>query len=274
MDTYKMWIGGEWVAAGSGKTYDVVNPATEEVFTKVALGDASDVDKAVKAARKALPVWSGKSQDERTRVLNEMARVMRERLPELAELDCTDHGTPIKMAYGMVGGGAPQLEWAAQATRAIMGEYIPTGRPTLFYLRPEPVGVCSLIIPWNGPLNMAITKAAQALAVGNTVVIKPPSIDSTTTLKWAEIIQKVDLPPGTINIVTGPGGTVGEAMASHPDVDLVSFTGSCETGKRIMALASETVKRVSLELGGKNPFILLKDAPLDMAINKPPCARR
>ena len=141
----------------------------------------------------------------------------------------------------------------------------------MFWLKREPVGVCALIIPWNGPLAMLITKMAQALAVGNTCVIKPPSIDSITSLKFAEILEKCELPAGTVNIVTGPGSTVGEAMASHPDVAMVSFTGSCETGKRIMELASKTVKRVSLELGGKNPFIVLSDANLDIAVN---CAVR
>ncbi|MFA5308670.1 MAG: aldehyde dehydrogenase family protein [Dehalococcoidales bacterium] len=272
MDSYKMWIGGEFVDAASGQTYKVVNPATEEEITRLPLGGKEDVAKAVAAAKNAFPVWSKKSQDERTNILNQIAVTMREYIPELAMLDTLDHGTPGKMAVGMMMGGPKQLEWAGQASRALMGEYIPSSRAnTAFWLKREPVGVCALIIPWNGPLAMLITKMAQALAVGNTCVIKPPSIDSITSLKFAEILAKCNLPAGTVNIITGPGGTVGEAMATHPDVALVSFTGSCETGKRIMELASKTVKRVSLELGGKNPFIVLADASLDMAVN---CAVR
>ncbi len=272
MSNYKMWIGGEFVEAASGKTYKVVNPATEEEIARLPLGDKADVDKAVAAAKKAFPEWSKKSQDDRTIILNKMAELMRGAIPELAKLDTMDHGTPGKMAIGMMMGGPKQLEWAGQAARALMGEYIPSSRAsTVFWLKREPVGVCALIIPWNGPLAMLITKMAQALAVGNTCVIKPPSIDSITSLKFAEIMAKCGLPAGTVNIVTGPGGTVGEALASHPDVAMVSFTGSCETGKRIMELASKTVKRVGLELGGKNPFIVLEDANLDMAVA---CATR
>jgi acyl-CoA reductase-like NAD-dependent aldehyde dehydrogenase len=272
MSSYKMWIDNKWVEAASGKTYPVVNPATEEVIAQLPLADKADVDKAVAAAKKALPVWSKKPQDERTNILNKIAATMREYIPELAKLDTKDHGTPGKLATGMMMGGPKQLEWAGQAARALMGEYIPSSRAgTAFWLKREPMGVCALIIPWNGPLAMLITKMAQALAVGNTCVIKPPSIDSITSLKFAEILEKCDLPAGIVNIVTGPGSTVGEAMASHPDVAMVSFTGSCETGKRIMELASKTVKRVSLELGGKNPFIVLADANLDMAVN---CAVR
>jgi acyl-CoA reductase-like NAD-dependent aldehyde dehydrogenase len=272
MLTPKMWIDNKSVDAISGKTYKVVNPATEEEIAQVPLADKADVDKAVAAAKRALPVWSKKSQDERTEILNKMAAINREYIPELAKLDTMDHGTPAKMAFGMMMGGPRQLEWSGQAARALMGSFIPAAQPkTAFWLKREPMGVCALIIPWNGPLNMLITKMSQALATGNTCVIKPPSIDSITSLKFAEVIEKCNLPPGTVNIITGPGGTVGEALASHPDVAMVSFTGSCETGKRIMELASKTVKRVSLELGGKNPYIVLPDANLDMAVN---CAVR
>jgi betaine-aldehyde dehydrogenase len=269
MQTYKMWIDNKWVEASSGKTYKVINPATEEEIALLPLGDKKDIDKAVGAAKKAFPIWSKKSQDERTGILNRMAALMKKHATELARLDTMDHGTPAKMALGMMIGSAEQLEWAGQASRALMGEYIPSPQAnTAFWLKREPVGVCALIIPWNAPLAMLITKMAQALAVGNTCVVKPPSIDSITSLKFAEILEECLLPEGTVNVVTGPGGTVGEAMATHPDVAMVSFTGSCDTGKRIMELASKTVKRISLELGGKNPFIVLEDANLDMAVKK------
>jgi acyl-CoA reductase-like NAD-dependent aldehyde dehydrogenase len=269
MQNYKMWINGKWVNAISGKTYTAVNPATEEEFAQLPLGGKEDVDKAVAAAKKAFPKWSQKSQDERTNTINQIAATMKDYIPELAKLDTLDHGTPIKMAYNNMAGGVKQLEWAGQASRALMGEFIPSSRSgTTFWVKREPIGVCALIIPWNGPLSMLIMKMSQALAVGNTCVIKPPSIDSTTSLKFAEILEKCDLPEGTVNIVTGPGETVGEAIAAHPDVGMISFTGSSETGKRIMELASKTVKRTTLELGGKNPFIVLSDANMDMAVNK------
>ncbi|NLE08450.1 MAG: aldehyde dehydrogenase [Dehalococcoidales bacterium] len=269
MITPKMWIGSRWVNASSGKTHRVLNPATEEEIAQVPLGDERDVGKAVAAAKKAFPVWSKKSQDERTDTINRIAVKLREYADELTRLDVMDHGTPIRNAAGMAESGAKQLEWAAQAARAMMGEYIPShSANSVFWLKREPVGVCSLIIPWNGPLAMLITKLSQVLATGNTCVIKPPSIDSLTSLKFAEILEQCGLPEGTVNIVTGPGGTVGEAMATHPDVGMVSFTGSGETGKRIMELAAKTVKRVSLELGGKNPYIVLPDANIEMAVAK------
>ncbi len=268
MLTPKMWIDNKWVNAFSGKTYKVVNPATEEEIAQVPLADKADVDKAVAAAKKALPVWSKKTQDERTAIINNMAVVLKEFGASIGKLDTMDHGTPHRMAFGMAMGSSAQLEWSAQAARALMGEYIPASRKqTMFWLKREPIGVCALIIPWNAPLPMLITKMSQALAVGNTCVIKPPSIDSLTSLEFAKVLEKCNLPEGTVNIITGPGGTVGEALASHPDVGMVSFTGSCETGKRIMELASKTVKRLSLELGGKNPYIVLPDADLNRAAN-------
>ncbi len=266
MLTPKMWIDNKWVDAESGKTYKVYNPATEEEIAQVPMADERDVNRAVAAAKKALPVWSSKTQDERTAIINNMANVLKEFVPGIAKLDTLDHGTPHRMAFGMAMSSTAQLEWSAQAARAMMGEYIPASRKqTMFWLRREPIGVCALIIPWNAPLAMLVTKMSQALATGNTCVIKPPSIDSLTSLEFAKVLEKCNLPEGAVNIITGPGGTVGEALASHPDVGMVSFTGSCETGQRIMELASKTVKRLSLELGGKNPYIVLPDADLNKA---------
>jgi acyl-CoA reductase-like NAD-dependent aldehyde dehydrogenase len=148
-----------------------------------------------------------------------------------------------------------------------MGHTLPASPETLIYLQREPVGVVAIITPWNLPLLMIFQKLGPALALGNTCVIKPPSINSLTALKLAEIIEKLELPPGTVNVITGPGGTVGEALAAHHDVDMVAFTGSSETGKAIMSLASGTVKRLQLELGGKNPAIILDDADVNAAAN-------
>jgi betaine-aldehyde dehydrogenase len=268
MKEYKMWIGGHWVNSESGDMYTVVNPATEEEIAKVPLGDKADVDKAVAAARKAFPVWSKKTQAERSRIVNQIADAVRVNIQELVELDIIDHGTPRQRAPFSIQGAISNLEFAAQASRSLMGSVIPVRPTSTFYLQHEPVGVCGLIIPWNVPLTMICAKMGYALAVGNTCVVKPPSIDSLAALKLGEILEKLDIPPGTVNIITGPGGSVGEALASHPGIDLISFTGSSETGKAIMAMASKTVKRLTLELGGKNPFIVLKDADLDATVAK------
>ncbi len=263
-----MWVGGMWVDAASGETYDVVNPATEELIAKVPLGGKADVDKAVAAARAAFPAWSGKTQAERCRVVNRIANALREHVQELVDLDTLDHGTPKSRGRFSIFGAIENLEYAAQASRGLMGSVIP-GRPgATFFLQREPVGVCGLIIPWNVPLPMICAKMGYALVTGNTCVVKPPSIDSLVALKLGEILETLDLPAGAVNIVTGPGGTVGEAMAAHRGIDLISFTGSSETGKSIMAAASSTVKRLTLELGGKNPFIVLEDADVDFTVGK------
>jgi acyl-CoA reductase-like NAD-dependent aldehyde dehydrogenase len=268
MDAYRMWIGGDWVEARSGETYTVVNPATEEEIAQVPLGGREDVDRAVQAARGAFPAWSKKTQAERCAFINRVAAAFREHSRELAELDTLDHGTPTKKAMLGVSWAAECLEYAAQAGRALMGDVIPVKPGTMFFLQREPVGVCGLIIPWNVPLRMIAIKLGSALVAGNACVVKPPSVDSLVALKVGEILEKLDTPKGLVNIVTGPGHTAGEAMASHPDIDLISFTGSCEAGRSIMASASRTVKRLTLELGGKNPFIVLEDADLEAAVAK------
>jgi len=268
MQNYKMWVGGQWVSAQSGETYGVVNPATEEEIARVPLGNKPDVDRAVEAARKAFPQWSGTAQVERSRIVNAIAGTIRGHLAELAALDTLDHGTPKRRAMASTTYAAESLEYAAQASRAVAGDAIPIGKGTAFFRRLEPVGVCGLIIPWNVPLRVMCIKLGAALAMGNTCVVKPPSIDSLVILRLGEMLEELDIPAGVINIVTGPGETVGEAIASHSGVDLISFTGSCEAGKAIMASASQTVKRLTLELGGKNPFVVLEDADVDAAVSK------
>ena len=265
MKQYKMWIAGKWVDAESGKTYPVFNPATEAEIAQVPLGGKADVDKAVEAARKAFPIWSKKPQAERSEIAMKIAAILRENVKELGRIDTLEHGTPTKMAAFMAGAKFQDFEWAAYNARSLMGHTVPQSSDMLVYLQHEPIGVVALITPWNFPLSMILVKLAPALTLGNTVIIKPPSIESLSALKLAEILEKLELPPGTVNVVTGPGSTVGEALASHRGVDMVSFTGSCETGKAIMNLASQTVKRLHLELGGKNPVIILDDADINAA---------
>ena len=267
MSEYKMWIGGKWIGAESGKTYPVFNPANGMEIAQLPLGGKADVDKAVDAARKAFPIWSKKPQSERSQVAMKIASLLRENAKELGMIDTLDHGTPVKTAAATVAGKAVNFEWAAYNARSLMGHTVPLSPNELAYLQHEPIGVVALITPWNFPLSMILVKLAPALTLGNTCIIKPPSIDSLAALKLAELLEKLELPPGTINVITGPGSTVGESLASHRGVDMVSFTGSCETGKQIMALASQTVKRLHLELGGKNPVIILEDADINTAAN-------
>ena len=268
MKQHKMWIAGKWVDAESGKTYPVFNPATEVEIAQLPLGGKADVDKAVEAAKKAFPAWSKKSQAERSQIMGRIVVALKENAQELGRLELIDHGFPLKLANDFALMTARSFEWVAQAAGSLMtGDLIPTESNALAYVKREPIGVIAIITPWNFPLMMITDKLSAILAVGNTCVIKPPSIDSLSALKLAEILGKLDIPPGVVNVITGPGGTVGEALASHPDISMVAFTGSCETGKRIMELSSKTVKRVQLELGGKNPVIVLEDADVDMAVS-------
>ena len=268
MKEYRMWIGGKWVDAESGKTFTSTNPATEEVIGTLPLGDEQDVDKAVAAARAAFPIWSGKSVQERAVILNRITVSIRERIDELVDIHVRDHGSPGYIARLFAMSVPEHFQYAAEISKSVMGvEGVRPAPPEgLFYVSREPLGVCAGIIPWNIPY-MITAKIAAALATGNTCVIKPPSLVSLPALKIAEILSECkDLPEGAVNIITGPGRPVGEALAGHTGVDMVAFTGGYETGKAIMAAAGRTVKPVFLELGGKNPFIVLEDADLAEAI--------
>ncbi len=266
MQNYKMWIGGEWVDAVSGETFTTVNPATEEELSRVPLSGPKDVDKAVAAAQKAFPAWSKMKQSDRSKKISQIAAAIRENADDLAVIETLEHGTPVSDAKGMIMYAAEIVDYTAGASRTLMGEFVPAVPEVFTYLQRVPVGVSALIIPWNVPLLLMAVKLGPCIAVGNTCVIKPPSINSGIGLKLAQVLGKVDLPPGVINVITGPGGSVGGALASHPGIDLVGMTGSSETGKGIMSAASQTVKRLVLELGGNNPVLVLKDADVDAAV--------
>jgi acyl-CoA reductase-like NAD-dependent aldehyde dehydrogenase len=263
---YKMLIGGELVEAESGKTFPVINPATGEEFDRIPLGDKKEVDKAVAAARKAFPSWSQRPVQMRAEALRKIAAAIREKAPELINLDCLNHGTPINSARFETMAASFSFEGRAALGQSLelKGLDLDNG---LAYIQRQPFGVCALIIPWNGPLMPAADKMSSALIMGNTCVLKPPSIDSATCLVLGEIIAKLSdvIPPGVVNIITGSGEVAGNALASHPDINMVSFTGSSETGKSIMTAAGKTVKKLCLELGGKNPFIVMEDADIDAA---------
>jgi acyl-CoA reductase-like NAD-dependent aldehyde dehydrogenase len=266
MQKFQMYIGGKWVDAASGKTYRAINPATEEEVAEIPLGGKEDVDKAVAAAKQAFPLWSGIPQMERSRILMQLAELQRQNADELTKWEILDHGTPINLARMQSMFSSGNIEYCAEAARALMGSAPPPSPGGLTCVQREPIGVAAIIIPWNSPILMLTSKMGACLATGNTCVVKPSAIDSLVTLKYAEIISKLDIPPGTINVVTGPGGTVGNALATHPDIGFISFTGSSDTGKAIMAAGSSTLKRMQMELGGKNPFIVLEDADIDKII--------
>ncbi len=265
----KLLIGGEWQDAASGKTFETINPATEQVITRVAEGDAADVERAVLAARRAFESgpWSKMPGAERGRLLNRLADLIETNKKEIAALETLDNGKPFGdslradvpltiACYRYYAGWADKLH----------GKTIPVNGPYFCYTRHEPVGVCGQIIPWNFPLLMQAWKLAPALAAGCTVVLKPAEQTPLTALRIGELALEAGFPPGVINIIPGFGPTAGQALARHMDVDKAAFTGSTEVGKLIMKYAAESnLKRVTLELGGKSPNIVFADTDLDAA---------
>ena len=262
MDHHKLFIGGNWVDAESGRTFPVLNPATEEVIGEAALGGPADVDKAVRAAMDAFPGWSRRQQSERARIVYGIGAAVREAADDLIDLEVREHGTPITMARGFVAAAAESAEYQASISRALMGQVLNALPNATCYLQRVPIGVCAVITPWNVPLMMMVAMVTPALVTGNTVVLKPASVNSLLAVKFAQVLEKVGLPSGVMNLVTGPGGSVGEALAAHHGVDMIRFTGSSETGKEIMRVASQTAKKSVMELGGNNPVIVCEDADI------------
>jgi aldehyde dehydrogenase (NAD+) len=265
----KMLIGAKWVDSCSGKTFETINPATGEVITRIAEGDKEDVDLAVKAARKAFEggPWPRMDARDRGKILAKVAELIMKHLEELAVMETMDNGKPIAQSRAAdVPYTADTFFYYAGWADKIHGETIPVRGNFFNYTLREPVGVVGQIIPWNFPLLMAAWKLGPALACGNTVVLKPSKFTTLTCLRLGELIMEAGLPEGVLNIVTGPGETVGTALAQHPGVDKVAFTGETTTGKSIMRAASDTLKRVSLELGGKSPNIVFADADIESAI--------
>lgn len=253
--SYGLFIAGEFVD-GHGSAFKTVNPASEEVLAEIAEADDADVDRAVKAARRAFRGWSRMPGSERAKYLFRIARIIQERSREIAVLETIDNGKPIKESrdvdvpvaaahFFYYAGWADKLEYSGFGT--------------------TPVGVAGQVIPWNFPLLMLAWKIAPALACGNTVVLKPAETTPLTALLFAEICQQADLPPGVVNIVTGAGET-GRALVAHPDVDKVAFTGSTDVGRAIAKAVAGTDKKVTLELGGKAANIVFADAPVDQAV--------
>ncbi len=260
MDARKLFIGGKWVDAESGKTFPVLNPATEEQIGAAALADATDVDKAARAAAEAFPAWAAMTISQRAKLLYPLGAGIREAADELIDLEVREHGTPLNLARGFIHGAVDSAEFTVSLGRALMGQVLNAFPDATVYLKRVPIGVCAVITPWNVPLLMMGAMVVPALIAGNTVVLKPASVNSLLGVKFTEVMEKLGLPPGVMNLVTGPGGSVGEAMSSHPLVDMIRFTGASDTGKEIMRVASATAKKSVMELGGNNPVIVCADA--------------
>jgi aldehyde dehydrogenase (NAD+) len=268
VDRKHLFIDNEWRPASGGRTMEVINPATEEVIATVASADASDVDAAVAAARAALTgPWGKMSARDRGRLVRRLADRLLERADEVARLETLHNGKPIFESRQIeIPAAAECLEYYAGWADKVMGETIPVKGNYFTYTLREPLGVVAAIVPWNFPLLLATWKVAPALACGNTVILKPASQTPLTALALGEIAGEVGLPPGVLNVITGPGSTVGQAIVEHPGIDKIAFTGDTSTGKAIMRSAAETLKKITLELGGKSPNIVLPDADLDAAL--------
>jgi acyl-CoA reductase-like NAD-dependent aldehyde dehydrogenase len=264
----RLYIGGEWVDAASGATFEVEDPAREEVLTTVAEAEAADVDHAVRAAREAFEggEWRKMTARQRGKLLWRVAERLEERKDEFARVETLNNGKPLFESGIDMAMTIQTFEYYAGWTTKIEGETIPVSVPYQFnYTLREPIGVVGAIVPWNFPLMLASWKVAPALAAGCTVVLKPAPETPLTALLLADVASEVGLPPGVLNVVPGGGSTAGEALVSHPGVDKIAFTGSTEVGVRVAKVAADTVKRVSLELGGKSPNIVFADADLPIA---------
>ncbi|MGO9453223.1 MAG: aldehyde dehydrogenase family protein [Candidatus Binataceae bacterium] len=264
----QLLIGGKWVPAKSGKVFETINPANEEVLALAAEGDKADIDEAVKAARKAYEEgkWPSMNPHQRSRYLLKIADLIEAHADELATLETLNNGMAISLARGMVSGAADTFRYYAGWATKIYGETNPSDPSMFNFTLREPVGVCGQIIPWNGPIAMLAWKIAPALACGNVSVLKPAEQTPLTALRIGELILEAGIPEGVVNIVTGFGETAGAAIAAHPDIDKVAFTGSTEVGKLILQASAGNLKRVSLELGGKSPNVIFEDTDLEEAV--------
>lgn len=267
--TKKLYINGEFVAATAGATFESLNPADGNVLATIAKGGKADIDKAVAAARKAFDTgeWRTMGTAVRSRLIYQLADLMEEHKDALAQLETLDNGKPIRETANVdIPLAIEHFRYFAGWATKNTGQTIPVQGNYLNYTRHEPVGVVGQIIPWNFPLLMAAWKLGASLATGCTVIVKPASYTPLSVLYLAELIQAAGFPAGVVNVVPGPGSETGNALVDHPDVNKIAFTGSTVVGKGIMKRASDTLKRVTLELGGKSPNIVLPDADLKKAV--------
>jgi len=267
----QLFVDGQWREAAGGRRSVLINPATERPCAEVAAATPAEVAAAVASAQRA---WDGGWRDlapgRRTEILFQIARILRENLEFLAQLETLQIGKPISDARDEIGLGARVFEFYAGAITKFGGQTIPVSRGGLDFTLRQPMGVVAAIVPWNFPFPIACWKAAPALAAGNCVVLKPASLSPLTALALGDLAHQAGLPAGVLQVLSGPGGSAGDALVTHPDIRKVSFTGSTEIGRRIMELASRDLKRVSLELGGKSPNIVFADSDWERAADSSP----
>ncbi|MBB3459375.1 lactaldehyde dehydrogenase/glycolaldehyde dehydrogenase [Rhizobium sp. BK313] len=266
MNTNLMLIGGERIA-GNGGSRDVFNPTTGQVFASISEASKAQVDDAVSAARAAQPHWAAMAPLERAAIMHRISALISENAEELARIVVQEQGKPINEARGEVAGAAGFFSYYAEFARRIQGEILPSdARGEQIWIQRVPVGVVAAIIPWNYPAALVSRKVAPSMIAGNTIVLKPHEETPLSALYMGKLFMDAGVPAGVINIVTGAGAEIGEALTSHADVDLITMTGSVPTGKRIMATAANNLVPVSLELGGKAPFIVMDDCDIDLAV--------
>ncbi len=264
--TLQMVIGGETVDAVDGQTFEIVNPADGQVIATAPLGGKEDVDRAVAAAQGAFEDpkgWATWAAGKRGRTLAKFADLIKTHAEELAQIESRNTGKPITGARGEIIGSSLVFDYYAGAANKVFGQTIPVSKPGIDMTLREPIGVVGLIVPWNFPLLMASWKLGPALAAGNTCILKPASLSPMTALRVGQLALEAGIPPGVLNVVTGPGGTAGAAIAGHLGIGKVAFTGETTTGQEIMRLAANNVKKISLELGGKSPNVVYADADIE-----------
>lgn len=261
------YINGQWASAKSGETVDVINPATGEVLAQAPHMGAADTQSAIDAARDALPSWRAMLAEDRGRLLRKWAELQTQHIDDLCRILTAEQGKSLAQAKGEILSGIGHVEWMAEEGRRVYGDVIPTHNNShrLITLK-QPVGVCAMVTPWNFPSSMITRKCAPALAAGCTVVIKPSELTPLSAFALAELAERAGIPKGVINIVTGDAKAIGTAMMQSDVVRKLSFTGSTAVGKLLMKQAADTVKKVSLELGGNAPFIVFDDADIDKAV--------
>ena len=264
-----MLIGGEWRRAASSREIEVVNPATEDVVGSVPSASSADVELAVETAKRALPAWSATDVEKRAQILARAAELIEERAKQLAPLLTSEQGKPVAEAIGEVTHLAHGVRYYAEAATKVRGAYqeLPSAfGPAYGQVIRRPIGVCAAITPYNFPLTLLGTKVAPALAGGNTVVAKPAATTPLATLEVARLFAEAGVPAGVLNVVTGHGAEIGDALVGHPDVRRIAFTGSTEVGRHVMSVAGPQLKRITLELGGSDPVIICEDADVDAAV--------
>ncbi|NVK72201.1 MAG: betaine-aldehyde dehydrogenase [Oceanospirillaceae bacterium] len=267
MAQQQQYIHGRYHASTSGEHFETINPANGEVIATIEHAGQAELDAAVESAKQGQKVWAAMSPVERGRILKKTADILRERNEELARLEVLDTGKPLQEAIVVdIQTGADVIEYYAGLTDKIQGDYQDLGNGNFFYTRREPLGICAGIGAWNYPIQIAMWKSGPALAAGNAMIFKPSEETPLTALKLAEIFTEAGLPDGVFNVIQGDART-GQLITNHPDIDKVSFTGEVGTGKKVMAASSQSLKQVTMELGGKSPMIIFPDMPVDQAVS-------